>query len=442
MARESFGQLVKRRSLGVVLIAVVVGLISLSIAFFNKDFTKVVMIQLNTDHTGNQLDPSSDVKVRGILVGEVRSIKSVGDGAVIKLAITPSMVKLIPQNVTAEILPKTLFGERFVDLELPSSNPGPPVNKHTVIQQDRSSAAIQFAEVLNNLLPVLQALKPAELNATLNALAGALKGRGTQLGDTIVQTDAYLAKINPQIPQLVQDLNKLGSVANEYNAAAPALLDTLTNLQTTSATITQNKDNLSNLLLSATGASDALNGLLTADGAHIIDVTAQTNQVAALLDKYSPEYQCFLAGLAKAEPEFVQLFRNGELHVQISLVQNRGKYVPGNEPTLETGVAPGCYGLPNAQVPFQISPYYSILNEGAGYCATTAQDASVATSPQCQQAGATGQSEDQSEVGSDSESALINTLISGDYGTSPQNVPPIATILAGPLLRGSAVTLK
>ncbi len=189
MPRESLAVVVRRRLLGLVMIVVVFALIALSIAVYNKDFVSVVKVTLLTDHTGNQLDPSSDVKVRGILVGEVRSIKSTGDGAKIQLALDPSKVKLIPANVTAEILPKTLFGERYVDLELPTSAPASPIKADSVIQQDRSSVAIQFSKVLTDVLPLLDALQPAELNATLNALATALQGNGAQLGKNIDQFD-------------------------------------------------------------------------------------------------------------------------------------------------------------------------------------------------------------------------------------------------------------
>jgi hypothetical protein len=37
---------------------------------------------------------------------------------------------------------------------------------------------------------------------------------------------------------------------------------------------------------------------------------------------------------------------------------------------------------------------------------------------------------------------MINTLIAGSYGTTPDKVPPVATMLAAPALRGSEVTTK
>ena len=37
---------------------------------------------------------------------------------------------------------------------------------------------------------------------------------------------------------------------------------------------------------------------------------------------------------------------------------------------------------------------------------------------------------------------LVNTLIAGEYGTTPDKVPAIATALAAPLLRGTTVDVK
>src|SRR5882757_9925461 len=107
MAAERFGTVVRRRLLGVLLLALVAGLVALSIAVYNKAFTKVVLVKLETDHTGNQLLTHSDVKERGVIVGEVRAISSHGDGATITLALNPGKAKAIKNYQVAQLLPKT-----------------------------------------------------------------------------------------------------------------------------------------------------------------------------------------------------------------------------------------------------------------------------------------------------------------------------------------------
>ncbi len=88
----------RQRLLGVAFIAVIVASIGLTIAIYNKQFTPVVMVSLRTGVIGNQLLPNSDVKVRGLVVGEVRGITSAGDGATLQLALNPDMVDLVPST--------------------------------------------------------------------------------------------------------------------------------------------------------------------------------------------------------------------------------------------------------------------------------------------------------------------------------------------------------
>ncbi len=278
MPAESLATKTKRRLLGVVFIAIVVSLISLSIAIYNKAFTTTVDVTLKADHTGNQLILDSDVKERGIIVGSVKAVKADGANASVTLALEPSRVKLIPSNVKAQILPKTLFGEQSVALTLPSNSAGTvagvrPIKGGDVIPQDRSQGALEAQDVLGDLLPLLNAVQPAELNSTLTALSTALNGRGAQLGRTLVNLDKYLQIINPHTQALVDDLQKLGKVALEYNGVAPDILSTLQNLQTSVRTVVQKQQNLDNLLTTGTSTSNVVAGFLSDNRQRLIDVS-------------------------------------------------------------------------------------------------------------------------------------------------------------------------
>ncbi len=377
MAARGFASVVRRRLLGVLLLALVAALVALSIAVYDKAFTKVVLVKLETDHTGNQLLPHSDVKERGIVVGEVRSISSHGDGATITLALNPSKAKSIENYQVAQLLPKTLFGERYVSLVVPAENapahpahcrptqaPGPVRGGQTLCQDDSA----QYAEVQNvlaDLMPVLTALKPAELNATLNALATALNGRGEQLGRNIVRLDNYLEAINPHVPRLVDDLDKLGRVSLEYDDVVPDLFDSLTNLQTTSRTLVEKQTSLDRLLRVATGTSNTLTRFLDANARNLITVADTSNTMFTLLAEYSPEYGCLLKALTDLDPRLEDAFRGGRLHITLEIVKHRGKYVPGDEPKVITGRGPDCAGLPDPQVPYTNPPEFQNFDDGA-----------------------------------------------------------------------------
>src|SRR6185312_4342352 len=113
-------------------------------------------------------------------------------------------------------LPKTIFGEQYVNLELPKAH-GPPIKGGDQISQDRSQGALETAKVLGDLLPLLQAVQPAQLNATLTAMATALQGRGAELGRTLVHLDSYLKQFNPHTQQLIDDLARLSKFSDLFN---------------------------------------------------------------------------------------------------------------------------------------------------------------------------------------------------------------------------------
>lgn len=439
MAAESFATVAKRRLLGVLLIVVVAGLISLSIAIYNKAFSSFVPVTLKTDHTGNSLTADSDVKERGIIVGSVKSVQSNGTGAVVKLNLDPSRVKQIPSNVTAQILPKTLFGEQYVSLTVPK-NPARPIRSGDTIPQDRSKGALETEKVIGDLLPVLTAVQPAELNATLTALATALHGRGDELGQTLVNFDRYLKVINPHTKQLVDDIAKLGQVSLEYNDVAPDVLATLSNLETSARTVVDRRAQLDNLLTTGASASSVLQSFLADNQQRLIAITGQTTKVYALLERYAPEYSCLFYGINKLADRTSKIFHDDQIHLRITVDGNthyNTGYQPGEEPTIITGYGPHCFGLPDNPGPidnngnFQIPSDFECLNDGTPL---------VPGNANCK--GKSASTTADRSAGSPAEDALVNTLIAGELGTTPDKVPGAATLLAGPLLRGQQVVVK
>jgi phospholipid/cholesterol/gamma-HCH transport system substrate-binding protein len=456
MARESFATIAGRRLLGLGFIALILALVALSVAFYNKAFTKVVTVTLKTDHTGNQLLGDSDVKERGIIVGRVLKVKVDSHGgcqdpsgtcSVITLALSPSRAKLIPNNVSAQILPKTLFGEQYVSLQIPE-RAGPPIKGGDTISQDRSAVALESQKVIGDMLPLLQAVKPAELNATLNAMATALRGRGAELGRTLANMDAYLKHLNSDsspgktyTDQLITDLKKLGEVSVKFNNSAPDLLATLDNLQTGAKTVIEKRAALDTLLTSGARTSNIIESFLSANKQRLITVVDTSDQVYGLLNRYTPEYGCMLSGLTKLnalqENNIVgdQIRLSAQLYVAPTDPADPNKSADGyrpnrDEPILLTGLGPHCFGLPDPEVPFKVPDGYRCLKDRATFTYDT-----------CAQAAKTS-AFDQQAVGSPAENALVNSVIAGSYGSTPNKVPRIATVLAAPALRGMEVRVK
>jgi virulence factor Mce-like protein len=423
---------------GVGFLAIVALLIGLSIASFKQVFTDVVPVTLLTDRVGSQLQAGSDVKLRGLVVGEVRSVDTTGKGARLGLAIRPEMVGLIPAGVSARLLPKTLFGERFVDLVVPSgaaAGSGGHLRAGEVIGQDRSSVAIELEQVFSDLLPLLRAVQPEKLSATLNALATALEGRGTKLGQNLVLADTYFKQLNPKMPTIQADISGLADLASTYAVAAPNLVRAATALVTTNTTIVQKKDALAGFLAGTAGFANTTADFLDANGERIIQVGRVQRPTVALFAKYAPEYPCVSAGMANWIPRIDAAWRGDVFHITLETAPQRPGYHPGEEPRWGAASGPQCYGLPS-HYGSQQHPRPGIhFSDG-----TQSPSSSAGSALPSMFSGSSGLgivNADSGLAGTEQEQLLVAALLSTD-GSQPASA--ITTLLAGPMLRGSVVS--
>ncbi|MGW2645305.1 MCE family protein [Streptomyces sp. NPDC001393] len=409
------------RLYGIAFLAVLALLLSLAVAVYQQAFTSVVPITLQADTLGNQLDPRADVKLRGLLVGEVRAVHADGTKAILDIALKPEYVPYIPSDVHARLLPKTLFGEKYVDLVPPSAqSPARPIHAGDVITQDRTKAGIEVQQLMNDLLPLLRTVRPGELNATLSAFATALEGRGDRIGGNLTRVEGYLRRLNPHLPSLKEDIARFADVAEVYGDAAPDLMRILRNTVTTSRTIVAERDQLAAGLRSTAAMAGTANDFLSDNGDRLITLGRVSRPTLELFARYSPEYPCLLTGLVRQEKASEDAFRGGEMRITLEAVRPQGAYRPGEEPVYGAHSGPDCRGLPHPQVPGP-KPH---LDDG-----TSASDSGGALP------GGAGVSATRAEQ------RAVGSLVAPVMGVPADQVPPVATLLFGPLARGTAVSV-
>lgn len=452
---------VLRRLLGLLLVAVVLAFFVFTLAAYNKVFTPVVSVQVKTDKAGNQLLPLADVKVRGVRVGEVSRIKPDVDGAELRLEIEPEQAKMLPSNVKVRLLPKTLFGDRYVALVVPEQSSTAVLADGDRVYPDRSKRAVELDEALNNLMPVLQAVQPAKLSSTLNAVSTALRGRGGEVGDTLSQLGRYVGELNPEVPRLTRNLRELTKVSGTYSDIAPDLVRALGDLTVTSRTVAQQRQNLDELYASVVGTSRNLGGFLRDNQANLIRVGKQSLPTLRSLARYSPQLPCLLNGLADTVPRARKAFGEGTnepgLHLSLEVVTNRGKYEPGvDDPRYEEDRGPRCYPAPAEGTPFPQYPGGPIADGSTSPPAARAETGSdllegstggAGNGGGANTAGASTAPQSAGSVldgltNSAPERDVIANLIGPHLGRQPADVPSWSSLLLGPLLRGTEVTYK
>lgn len=434
----------RTRTLGVLFFVVLALFLTTTIAIYNKAFVKSVKVDLVTDTVGNALTRNADVKVRGVTVGEVRSSDFVDGRVTLHLAIDPGKAERIPANVTARLLPKTLFGERYVDLVWPA-DPSGHLTENMTLQQDTTGHAIEVSQLLDNLLPLLQAIPPQYLASTLGALSQALQGKGEELGNTIDRLDRIFTEVNTELPTLQEDLRQFADVAATYSEAAPQLVSALDNLRTTNATIVQQRSQIDTLLATLTPSASITADFLLNNRDNIIDVAADSRPALEALAKFSPGYSCALANFAAMKPRIDQLFGKGTdlpgSRVSVEIVNPRGRYMPNQDeprwfdergplciPEYPLGVDPGQYTDGSANDGSYQPPSRTPGDQNIG----------VMQEPQYRVFGPYAMT----TAGSPAEQQALGTIYGAAHNVSPNQVPSWVTRIAAPAFRGSEVSVR
>ena len=94
----------------------------------------------------------ADIKVRGVHGRRgPRLQRRPPTGAKVTLGIYPDKIDQIPANVTGSIVPKTLFGEKYVSLVIPDDRDGHPRAPGDTIEKTQVSTEVE--KVLVRPLP-------------------------------------------------------------------------------------------------------------------------------------------------------------------------------------------------------------------------------------------------------------------------------------------------
>lgn len=428
---------------GLVYLGVAAAMVLVAVLVYQKAFVSSVDVDLSTGTIGNALQTGSDVKLNGVPVGEVSAIEPTDSGAVLTLALQPETAETLPPNTTARLLPKTLFGERYVSLVTPGSAiGGSGLSAGDQITQDVSDEAVELEQLFDELLPLLQSIQPEKLSATLGELATALRGRGEQIGDTLTETADYLARLNPEVPQMAEDLAQLAEVAGIYEDAAPDLLEALDTLTTTSATLVDQRSQLADTYARVISSADTTEGWVSRNQRTIIVLSRDSRAALGAARPYARQFPCLFRAARDFIPEMDEVLGAGTdepgIHVALQVTESRGKYVPGTDrPRFDSGGEARC---PYVTGRTGTQPARTTARANT---ASAAEPEAIAPPPSALlRQRMSGDADDLGEANSPAENRLIAEIESAALGIAPEDYPSWGSLLVGPTLRGAEVELR
>jgi phospholipid/cholesterol/gamma-HCH transport system substrate-binding protein len=334
------------------------------LASYGQLFTPVVRATVLSDRSGLLLDAKADVTMRGVVVGQIRSVRAENAGASVEIALQPDKVPLVASNVTAQIVAPTLFGAKFVDLIPPLHPSGQEVKDGATILT--TSVGTETNTTFQNLMALITAIDPGKLDATLGAIANSMQGHGEQYGQFLSDLNAYLVRFNPHIGDLSKDISSGVKVSAAYADASPDLVRMIGNSAELSRTLVQRSDKLGAFFTSFTGAGNSANQFFLDNEDDLISSMKNLEPTSSLLAEYSPIFPCLFASLNQGRRLVEPTVGNGlpGVHTFDSFLPGADGYkYPQDLPKVAARNAPSCYGGPQNREQAARTPYVK-FNDG------------------------------------------------------------------------------
>ncbi|MDT5326986.1 MAG: phospholipid/cholesterol/gamma-HCH transport system substrate-binding protein [Mycobacterium sp.] len=337
---------------GLVLLVVFAVVVALVWTQFRGGFSEPEKLTLISARSGLSMDPGSKVTFNGVEIGRVASIDAINVGdqqkAKVVLDVDRKFVNLIPQNVDAEIKATTVFGNKYVAFSSPKDPSAQRIKPADVI--DVSAVTTEFNTLFETVVSVAEKVDPVKLNQTLTATAQALDGLGDRFGQSIVNGNTILADVNPLMPRIRQDNQRLADLADVYADNAPNLFDALEHAVTTARTLNEQQHNIDAALMASVGFGNTGGDVFERGGPYLVRGAADLVPTSALLDEYSPALYCTIRNYHDVEPKIASsLGGNGySLRTHSEVLGAGNPYVyPDNLPRVNAHGGPegrpGCW---------------------------------------------------------------------------------------------------
>ncbi|WP_328601181.1 MCE family protein [Actinomadura physcomitrii] len=196
----------------------------------------------------------AEVRILGIPVGEVTSVKPVGDA--VKVELKWDAKYKVPADAKAVIVNQTLVADRYIQLT-PAYTGGPVLADGATLMTSRTQVPVEVDEVSGSLNDLTKALGPQGANATtpdkqqgslsrlLQVGAANLQGQGDDIRQTIADTSQMLSTLSTDRGDIATTIKNLRVITDTMKANDQQIRSFSTHLNGVSGQLDGEKEELS-----------------------------------------------------------------------------------------------------------------------------------------------------------------------------------------------------
>ena len=247
-----------------------------------------------TSTQGLYTDGGSDVKLRGVNIGSVSGIELEDDGDVrVTLRIDDGVE--VPGAVVASIEPLSVFGPKFVQLDLGAEDErGEPLRPGDEIRE--TTAPVELTDILASATALFEEVDPRDVVVILRTVADGVGGLGDEIGRSIDAGSELLAVAERHTADAQVFLRDLAALAGTLADHAEDARSITEDLATALPAVTGERGRLDELLDATTAIAGSFADLI-ADNDEELDTTIRA--VATFVDG--------VAARADQIPDFLHL---------------------------------------------------------------------------------------------------------------------------------------
>ncbi|WP_019634218.1 MlaD family protein [Actinomadura atramentaria] len=233
------------------------------------------------DRAGQGLDAGrSDVKVRGVAVGRVESVRLLPDG---RVAVRFRATVAVPASARASIEPVSVFGPKDLVLDLGS---GPALPEGATVAA--AGPPLEPADIADPAYELTRAIDPDDVAAVLHALSAGLSGEGPALRRALDHGAAVVAATDRRrddLAAIVGDLADVGATLGERGARITGAVGDLDRL---APVVHGRPDRVSALLDEAARFAATTAGTLDRQGGHLGSIIDSAAPAVGVLAAQAP----------------------------------------------------------------------------------------------------------------------------------------------------------
>src|SRR2546421_1991049 len=234
---------------------------------------------------------SDNVKVAGVVVGRVNSVKIDQGRAKVQFSLKDSVK--VPTDSSVSIRWRNLIGERYLYVY--------PGSGSTVLKGGdkvaKTRSVVDVGELFNRLGPIVKAIDPKDVNTFLDTIVQALDGNTDKIRqsiDNLAVVAQSLGSRDQQIGRLIDNVNVVAGAINDRDAQIRTVLD---NLVLISQPFSQNTDVLNTAVTELGDFSDNFGTLLANNQSQLDHIIANLNAVVQEVRVKLPVVDSILGGL-------------------------------------------------------------------------------------------------------------------------------------------------